>query len=794
MADSVVVTSDDPDIKPRYDPVNRSLSIDDEDGGSLVYINFEPSDAEKEDPKHFDNLAETLDEDVRNAIVEEVLRGVEADEQSRQEWSDMRAEGIKMLGTTLEKAGSDAGNSTQPFEGMSMIRHPLLAEAIIRAQANTAAELYPPSGPVKVSDDRPSKPFGIADIAGLGHNGGPPLDPDDPDYAEEMTDEAVIAGVSREELAEALERGFNYNLSVVDRGYRPDSVRMLFYVYFDGCAFKKVYDCPIRERPMSRFVQASDVIVSNGVSDERDAGRLTHRIVMRQSVVKRMQIAGAYRTVTLHEPSFQPTPTEQATATAQGLMDRPQRQEDQPRTLYESYVELDVPGLEHKRNGKVTGLPLPYKITIDKDAREMLEMRRNWEESDDTFQPRRVFVKFGMFPALGFYDLGFLHVLGNGDRALTAAWREALDCAMFGNFPGFMYNEGVIRNWTNQNRVPPGGGIGIKGVPPNLPLRNVLEPLPYKDVGVGMVQIIQHIEQRMDRVAGLADLPVGEGNADAPVGTTLALIEQATKPLAGVHVGLYGSLAEELGLLKARYQANPESFWRWNKKGYDWEESLFLRALEDCELVPRADPNTHSQMMRVMRAWAILQLAQQAPQLFKPIATARHFFHMIGVSNPDEFLQDQDPQPQDQPPPQDPAKMAAVQQRAQEAQQTMQAKMAELQLKGQQASADNQARMAEAQIEAQAQERDRQLTGQSQVVESADRAADRASRERVAAIRLQTEQMKIGAQATQQHLDRATGLAQSREERAGGLAQQREQQAHETRQAVIPKPVSPPSE
>lgn len=748
----VAVESDDPAVQPRIDPKTGAVSIDTEDGGVVVQLNPKRPAVEPSEEKHFANLADKLDDAVRLRIADEVMRGIDADEQSRHEWLEMRAEGIKMLGVALEKPRADAGNTTEPFEGMSTIRHPLLLEAISRFQATAAAELYPPSGPVKVRDDQPSKPAKPTGAApqtpGIGDNGGPLLD-----------DVPAQSLPSRDELAEALEKGFNHNLTVVDRGYRPDSVRMLFEIGFSGCAFKKVYDCPIRERPISRFVKAADIIVSDAASDERDAGRLTHRIVMRQSVVKRMQIAGVYREIALHEPSYEPNAAEQATARAQGLDDKPQRQEDQPRTIYESYVELDIPGYEHKRSGAATGLPLPYKVTLDKDSREMLELRRNWEQDDDTFQPRRVFVKFGFIPALGFYDIGLLHLLGNGDKALTAAWREAIDCGMFGNFPGFMYNEGVIRNWTNQNRVPPGGGIGIKGIAPNIPLDNVLKPLPYKDVGAGMVALIQHIEQRMDRVAGTAELPVGEGKQDAPVGTTLALIEQATKVLAAVHIGLHASQAEEFQLLKDRYKQNPESFWKWNKKGYQWEEDLFLEAIEDCEIVPAADPNTPSHMVRIMRAWAVLQLAQVAPQLFKLREAAQRFLQMIGVSDPDAILiSEEDAQALAQAtasgPPTDPSKMAAVQQKAQEAQQEGQAKMAALAAKAQQDDKDHQAKLIEMQTDAADSERERQLSAQSQVVESADRAADRASRERVAAMREQTEQDKMQHEATQRGADR----------------------------------------
>jgi hypothetical protein len=741
----VSVLTDDPSIKPRLDPKTGALSIDTEDGGVVVQFNPPKPQADTGDDKFFANLADKISAEARNEIVSELLEGIAADDQSRTQWLDMRAEGIKMLGIALEKPRADAGNTTEPFEGMSTIRHPLLSEAIARFQANAAAELYPPSGPVKVRDDRPSKPSGANDIPGIGDNGGPPLDDGSPPVQ-----------ATREELAEALEKGFNHNLTVVDRGYRPDSVRMLFEIGFSGCAFKKVYDCPIRERPISRFVKATDIIVADATSDARDAGRLTHRIVMRQSVVRRMQILGVYRDIELHEPFFEPNAAEQATARAQGLEDKPQRQEDQPRTIYESYVELDIEGFEHKRHGKPTGLPLPYKVTIDKDSREMLELRRNWEEDDDTFQPRTVFVKFGFIPALGFYDIGLLHLLGNGDKALTAAWREALDTGMFNNFPGFMYNEGVIRNWTNQNRIPPGGGLGIKGVPPNVPLRNVLEPLPYKDVSAGLVGITTHIEQRMDRVASMGELPVGEGVQNAPVGTTLALLDQAQKLLAAVHIGLHASQAEEFALLKERYKQNPESFWRWNKKGYAWEESLFLQALDDCEIVPAADPNTASHTLRLIKCQAVKLVAQMNPQMYDMKKVDEWVFKMIGVADSDSFFAPP-PDPNAPPPaiPVDPNKQAQVQQKQDQVQTENQAKIAALQLKGQQQEQDNAAKMAEMQTGQAAEARAAQLQAQQSVVESADREADRASRERVAAMREQTEQAKLQHEATQNTMDRA---------------------------------------
>ncbi len=797
LTDGVVpLVEDDPSIGT-FDPANKTLSVPTEDGGVVIQFNASDPDEEEEDEegegKFYRNLAERIDEYERGRLVEEVLRGIEADDQSRQEWLEMRAEGIKMLGTALEKAQGDLGSSTGPFEGMSTVRHPLLLEAIVRFQSNAAAELYPPAGPVKVHDDRPTKPAGAFD--------------NDP-YSLDATGLAALAGLQvnpstpqlppqdREDLAEALEKGFNHNLTVVDRGYRPDSVRMLFSVGFGGCAFKKIYDDPIKQRPVSRFVDAADVIVSNSVSDHRDAGRITHRIVLRPSLVRRMQIAGVYRDIELHEPSYTPNAVEEAQARAQGLDARPQRQEDQPRTLYESYVELDILGYEHKHNGKPTGIPLPYKVTIDKDARQLLELRRNWEEDDDTQSARQVFVKFSFIPAMGFYDLGLLHLLGNGDRALTAAWRIALDAGMFGNFPGFIYNEGAIRNWTNQNRVPPGGGIGIKNIG-NLPLDQVIKPLPYKDVSQGLLALIQGVEQRMDRVAGTAELPVGEGRQDAPVGTTLALIEQATKVLAAVHIGLHDSQAQELDLLKERYRQNPEAFWKWNKKGPKWEKEEFLEALDDYELSPAADPNTSGHVVRLIKCQAVKTIAQMNPTLYNMQKVDEWIFKMIGVSDPEQFFA---PPPDPNAVPPDPmamAKMAEVQGKMQLSQQQGQQKQAqlvaegqqktvELGMKGQEAAASHQANIAEIQADAQAKAGERQQQAQEFALQSADRAADRQSEERREVLKVQGDLAKQGQQHAheneQQMREQAHQADQQQQTQQHDTQQQAGQQEHEARQ------------
>jgi predicted DNA binding CopG/RHH family protein len=341
-------------------------------------------------------------------------------------------------------------------------------------------------------------------------------------------------------------------------------------------------------------------------------------------------------------------------------------------------------------------------------------------------------------------------MLGNGDRALTAAWRIALDAGMFGNFPGFIYNEGAIRNWTNQNRVPPGGGIGIKGIG-NLPLDQIIKPLPYKEAGSGFMALIKGIEDRMDRVASTGELPVGEGRADAPVGTTLALLEQATKVLAAVHIGLHDSQSQEFDLLKERYRQNPEAFWRWNKKGAPpWQREEFLRALDDFELVPAADPNTASHVIRLIKCQAVKTVAEMHPDMYDMKKVDAWIFKMIGVSDPDQFFS---PPTENQPDPAAMAKLAEVQAKIAGIEAQGQQKMIQLQAEGEQkrqqmmmeaqeSQAEHQARLNEIAADAEAKARDRRQAADEFALQSADRAADRASDERLSEMKIRADMVK----------------------------------------------------
>lgn len=753
----VVVDSDDENGDASIDPESGALKIESSDGSVTIDLNPQGPDKSK-NVAFGDNLAEVIDEGELARIASELLQAIEADDQSRQEWLETRAKGIDMLGFKLEEPRSDVGSNSAPVEGMSVVRHTLLPEACIRFQSNAAAELLPAVGPVKVRNDRPIEPPGQVAmdaaanaIPGMGDNGGPSLD-------DTVAEVQAVEQMGSDQLAECLEKDLNHYLTVVDRGYRPDTDRMLFWVGFGGCSFKKIYHDPIKRIPISRSVEPEHLIVANDANDIDDAGRVTHRMLMRPSVLRRMQLAGAYRDINLGaQPQVTPNTVEAKTAEVQGFSPTLQRPEDQLHTIYECYVELDLQGFEHKDgDGKPTGLALPYRVTIEKDSRTILEIRRNWREDDDNCLAKKVFVKYPFVPAFGFYEIGLLHILGNANRALTAAWRLMLDTGMFANFPGSLIADTAGRQQTNEFRVPPGGAAKVQ-VPAGKSIRDMVMPLPYSTQQMpALLGLAQHIEQSGQRLGGTAELPVGEGKQDAPVGTTLALIEQATKMLAAVHVRLHAAQAEEFQLLKERFQEDPEALWRHNRRpARKWEVAEFLKALDDYDLVPAADPNTPSHMHRIMKAVAIKQLQAMNPGLYDAKEVDSLILSMIGISDYERLFAKQPSMPAAPaaPPmlPPDPAKMADVAIKKEKAQNDFQLGVAQLQLKQRELAMEEAGKVPEAQADAQQAQQEQQARVQEAAVESADRAADRQNHLQIAQIKEDTERMKLGAAIAHAH-------------------------------------------
>jgi hypothetical protein len=511
---------------------------------------------------------------------------------------------------------------------------------------------------------------------------------------------------------------------------------MLFMLGFGGTAFKKVYFCPLRGRPVSESVDADDLIVNNAATALSDAKRITHRVYMRSSTVKRLQILGVYRDIELNVPSFEDADAVQRQkAEQQGISVDTRNPEDRDREIYEIYCELDIHGYAHKYKGKETGLEIPYRVTIDVSSREILSIVRNYdeptgEEGNQLPEARNNFVKYTFVPGLGFYDIGLLHILGNTTNAVTAAWREMLDAGMYANFPGFLMADTGARQNTNIFRVPPGGGALVKTG--GLPINQAIMPLPYKEPGAALMTLVQNMVETGQRVGTTSELQVGEGRDNAPVGTTLALIDQATKILNAVHKRMHVAQAEEFELLVRCFREHPDSFWGRNKKPKcQWNEATFIQALDNCNLVPQADPNTASQTQRLMKIMALKQLQQSNPAMYDPKAIDIAAMKAMGWSNPEQFMAP--PEASANPPPQVMQAMEELKIKKQEADaKTMlaQAKVQESQM--QEGQAPDPVKMAELQLE----QREIEMRGADAKLDAFNRLRDRESRERLAAVRL----------------------------------------------------------
>lgn len=603
----IVVEAEGDQDAVHVDPATGAISVPLPDGS--VEVDFSPEPEEKAS-KFNDNLTDHLGDAELGRIAEELLSAIEADDQSRQDWLSTRAKGIDLLGLTIEEPKGDTGTSSAPMEGMSTVRHPILLEACLMAQSNARGELLPSNGPVKVVNDG--------------------------DGTED-----------NENLAEDLETDLNYYLTKKATEYYPDTDRMLLFTVFGGSGFKKVYKCPLRRRPVSESVDAKDLIVSNTATDLKNAGRVTHQISMRPSVLKRMQHVDAYRDVPLTQPTPQPNVVDRKEAQVQGVSIEVHRPEDQPYTIYECYCELDLDQFAPK-SFKGEGIPLPFRVTIEKDSRQILELRRNWDEEDEDCQARVTFVQYPYIRGFGFYGIGLLHILGNAANALTAAWREMLDAGMFANFPGFLIAKLAARQQSNEMRVPPGAGLQIDTQ--GRPISDIVMKLPYGDVTPGLMQLTENIATATQRVGSVAEIKVGEGRQDAPVGTTIALLEQATKIESAVHKNLHQAQGEEFQLLADLFMDDPESFWRGNKRpSTQWDKAKLTKALNTYGLSPQADPNTPSHMQRVMKAVALKQLQTANPDLYDAKEVDRRILQVLHWQDIDSLFAP--PAAQADPPP-----------------------------------------------------------------------------------------------------------------------------------------------
>ena len=606
----------------RYVPQTGTWEEDQPDGSVLIHHrNPAVVKARPVDEDHEENLAEVLDENVLDDIAIDILEGIEDDERSRHEWLAMRSKALDLLALKIEPPRGSA-QSGSAVEGMSIVRHPLLLEASVRFQANATGELLPADGPVKVE------------------NKG-------------------RATSDREEAAQALEDATNVYVTDTCTEYYPDSEKAIFQTGYSGAGFKQGYHCPIRRRPVIEAVDAKDLVISNNATDIDSATRITHIIKMPPATVRRMQLAGAYRDIDLQYSNDEETELDKKISSTQGITKSGNRREDTDHTIFECHCDYDIPGFEHEVDGKPSGLPVPYKIVIDKTSRQILEIRRNWRANDESLRKRRTFVMYPFVPMFGFYPYGLLHLLGGATNAITAAWRIILDNGMFNNFAAFLYAKGATNNETPNFAAGPGQGIPIDC--PTGKLSDAVSPLPYKQTDPSFIAFINDITATGQRLGGTADAQVGEGNQQAPVGTTLAMIEQAQKIMSAVHKRIHNAQKTEFKMLRKLLKEDPEALWRHREDGTRPDNAdMVIQALNDYDLIPVSDPNTPTHMHRLMKTAGLGQRADTHPDRYDAVAVESEILRALGWDNPEQFFAKVDPNAQQAAPPPDPHAIRAM--------------------------------------------------------------------------------------------------------------------------------------
>ena len=682
-----------------------------QDDGSAI-VDLRPPKQRNDRNASFDeNLAEIVDDGELDYTASTLIDAIEDDERSRSGWLESYEKAIDLLGVKIE----DAPNTGALGLTRSTIRNPVLLEACIRFQSNARGELLPADGPVKVRIDDNENP-------------------------------------QTRDLAGKFQKDLNHYLTTTATEYYPDFDRMLFHVAFAGCAFRKIYDDPLRGRPVSESVYAPDLIVSQDITDLENANRITHKIQMRQSVMKRMQLFGVYRDIDLSQPSRIMDPIKDKIKDQQGLAAWSVRPEDQPYEVLECYTELDLKGFEHKDGHEYTGLPLPYQVTLERTSRKILSIRRNWRKTDRLMRAVPRFVKYGMGSGLGFYDLGYAHILGNSARTLTAIWRLLIDAGMFSNFPGFLLKKGA-RVGTTQIRIGPGEAKEIETGSAD-DIRQSVMPLPYKEPSATLMEFAKQIEENARQLAGMAEIEVGEGKQEAPVGTTIALIEQATKVMAAVHKRLHQSMQQEFRILQELFAANPKALWTHSKSpARQWEAG---QEMSNFDLVPAADPNVASQMMRVMKVQGLVQLAQQDPSGFNLHEIRKLAVKALGFDEVDSIVKP--PGPDQQQP--DPKLMVA-----------------QLQASSKEKEMATNAQLTQMKIAS--DERLKQLQMAHDLSMSQDRSQERASREKIAQMRSETEASRMQQDGGLKQQDLFLSHQQHQDKLAADLHKHHTGMAHE---------------
>jgi len=533
------------------------------------------------------NLAEHLDEGVLNELSEEVLGLVDADIDSRKEWADTFVKGLDVLGFRYEER-------TDPWEGACGVYSTVLAEAAIRFQAETMSETFPAMGPVK------TKVLG------------------------EETKEKL-------EAATRVKADMNYQLTENMVEYRPEHERLLYSLGLAGSAFKKVYFDPNMGRQMAVYIPAEDVIVPYGASHIETAERVTHVMRKTKNDIAKLQASGFYREVDLGDPQVFHTDIEKKKAEEGGFS----LTDDDRYAVYEVHADLIIDGLDEE-DGSIE-IAKPYVLTIECSSGEILALRRNWNPDDPLMLKRQHFVHYVYVPGFGFYGLGLIHIIGGYARAGTSLIRQLVDAGTLSNLPGGLKSRG-LRIKGDDTPIEPGEWKDVDV--PSGSIRDNIMPLPYKEPSQTLLALLNQITQEGRRLGAISDMNISDMSANAPVGTTLALLERTLKPMAAVQARVHFAMKQEFKMLK-------EIMAEYAPAEYEYEPvkgEITARQADYAmvDVIPVSDPNSSTMAQRVVQYQAVLQMAQSAPQIYDLPQLHRQMIEVLGVKNADKLVPTKD--------------------------------------------------------------------------------------------------------------------------------------------------------
>jgi hypothetical protein len=546
---------------------------------------------EKETSEDFDaNLAEYMDDGDLQSLAEDLVADFDKDIMDRRDWIKTYVDGLKLLGLNYE-------DRTEPWQGACGVFHPMLTESVVRFQSEGITETFPAMGPVKT----------------------------------------VIIGKDTPEVEEAAARvrdDMNYQLTEVMYEYRPEHEKMLWNLPITGSAFKKVYYDPSKGRQMAVFIPAEDIVVPYGASNLETAERVTHVMRKTENEIIKLQEAGFYADVDIGEPTFELDDIEKQKAEETGLS----ATDDERYRILEMHIDLDLKGFEHKnKKGEETGIGLPYVVTIEKGTRKVLAIRRNWYEGDELHLKRQHFVHYQYIPGFGFYGYGLIHLIGGYAKSATMLIRQLVDAGTLSNLPGGLKSRG-LRIKGDDTPIQPGEFRDVDV--PSGSIRDNILPLPYKEPSQTLFALFQQIVEEGRAFASSGDMNVSDMSAQAPVGTTLAILERTLKVMGAVQARMHFTMRQEFKLLKTiiadytpdEYDYEPVDGSRKAKRGdYDL-----------VDVIPVSDPNASTMAQKIVQYQSALQLAQTAPQLYDLPLLHRQMLEVLGIKNANKLIPTED--------------------------------------------------------------------------------------------------------------------------------------------------------